>query len=153
MRLYFLSDPSRLRARMVYIQFFFQKYWNNTNEQLSSLVLDAFSSLSIPLHINQTYLCLIPKMKNADSSIHQYRPISLCNTVYKLITKIIANRITYYIPQLISPMQATFTKNRRASDNIIISQEIIKFLYKSKSRKKKGMIIKIDMKKAFDQLE
>lgn len=85
-------------------------------------------------------------------TIQNYRPIGLCNTSYKIISKIITNRIKPIINQLIGPEQAAFLPNRRAVDNIIIIEEVLEHIQKNKGRKH-FMIIKLDMEKAFDEIE
>lgn len=81
-----------------------------------------------------------------------FRPIGLCNTQYKIITKIIANRIKPFLQSLIGETQASFLYKRRFSDNAIIVQEYINHF-----RKMKGltphMILKIDLEKVVDRLE
>ena len=81
-----------------------------------------------------------------------YRPISLCNTVYKVITKIIVARLRPFLEKLISPLQAAFVPGRKGIDNAIIVQEIVHTL--SKKKGKVGYIaIKVDLEKAYDKLE
>ena len=82
----------------------------------------------------------------------QYRPISLCNTVYKIVSKVLVQRIRPLLPNLISPMQAVFLKGRKGSDNVIIAQELVHSIGKSKG-KEGYMVIKIDLEKAYDRLE
>lgn len=84
--------------------------------------------------------------------VSQYRPISLCNTVYKIILKILVHRLRPLLPSLISSMQAAYLEGRRASDNVIITQELI---YSFRKRKDKDgyMVVKIDLEKAYDRLE
>lgn len=92
-------------------------------------------------NMNETLICFIPKFQNA-ISIKNFRPIELCNISYKLVTKIIVNRIKPIFPSIIGPCQASFLSNRRASDNVIIVFR--------KIRVKKGiMILKIDLEKSF----
>jgi hypothetical protein len=74
--------------------------------------------------IKQTFLVLIPK-KNQPTIPQDFRPISLCNVIYKIITKSLANRLKPYLPNYIDDAQAAFVKNRHISSNIVITQEII----------------------------
>ena len=101
--------------------------------------------------LNCTHIALIPKIQGLET-LGNYRPISLCNTVYKVITKIIVARLRPYLDKLISPMQTAFVSGRKGIDNIIIAQEII-----HGHGKKKGrigyMALKIDLEKAYDKLE
>lgn len=76
----------------------------------------------------------------------------LCNTIYKVITKIIVNCIKPFLDSLIGPFQSSFLKGRRASDNAIIIQEIIHPYNKLKGSNGK-LLLKIDLKKDFDRLE
>ena len=81
-----------------------------------------------------------------------FKPISLCNTVYKIVSKILVQRLRPLLPSLVSPMQAAFLEGRRSSDNVIIAQELI-FSLKCRKGKDGYMIVKIDFEKAYDRLE
>lgn len=81
--------------------------------------------------INYTYIALIPKIKNAKTVVN-FWPISLCNMVYKLIAKTLANRLKQILPSLISTEQCAFLSNRLISDNVILAYEA---LHTMKSKK------------------
>lgn len=102
-------------------------------------------------YIHKTHVCLIPKIKGANT-LKDYRPISLCNITYKIITKIISNRLKPIMNTLIGPCQSSFLKNRQATDNAIIVQETMTHFQKMKG-KNVSMILKIDLEKAFDKIE
>ena len=93
---------------------------------------------------------LIPKTHGPES-IGSYR-LSLCNSVYKIVSKILVGRIRPLLDQLISPCQAAFVPGRRGVDNAIVVQEIIHTMGRAKG---KGgyMALKIDLEKAYDKLE
>lgn len=95
----------------------------------------------------------MPHTKNQTAnSLSHSRPISLCNTSYKIITKIIVARIMPFLQQLVGPTQSGFLQNRRAADNAIIVQEILDHFKRTKG--KKGlMLLKLDLEKAFDRIE
>ena len=85
-------------------------------------------------------------------TIANYKPISLCNSVYKIITKIIVTRIRPHLERLISPYQAAFIPRRRGVDSFIIVQELIHSIGSTKG--KNGlMAIKIDLEKSYDKIE
>ncbi|XP_030958826.1 uncharacterized protein LOC115980745 [Quercus lobata] len=114
-------------------------------------VKQIFANQKISEYLNQTLIALIPKQLGPET-VGQYRPISLCNIVYKIVSKILVQRIKPLLPRLISPMQAAFLEGRRGSDNVIIAQELIYSL--GKRRGKEGyMVVKIDLEKAYDHLE
>ena len=71
-----------------------------------------------------TLIVLIPKVDNP-KHLKQFRPISLCNVVYKIITKVLVNRVRPFLHEIVSPLQGSFIPGRGTSDNIIITQEVI----------------------------
>ncbi|XP_026381662.1 uncharacterized protein LOC113276289 [Papaver somniferum] len=80
--------------------------------------------------------------------------ISLSNAVYKIISKILTNRLKPFMDRLISPFQSAFVANRQIHDNVVISQEILhSFKRKRKSNKNDYLAIKLDLSKSFDRLE
>lgn len=94
---------------------------------------------------------MIPKT-NIPTCMKEFRLIGLCNSIYKLITKIISNRIKHFSPDLISPLQSSFIMNRTIDENVIITKEIARIFNKA-SKKSKCMALKIDLSKAFNSLE
>ena len=81
-----------------------------------------------------------------------YKPISLCNIVYKIVTKVIVARLRPYLDKLISPLQVAFVPGRKGIDNAIIAQEVIHSINKKKG-KLGYMALKIDLEKVYDKLE
>jgi hypothetical protein len=96
--------------------------------------------------INSTFIALIPKV-NGSASFGDFRPIALCNLCYKIITKIIANRIRPILSRTISKEQFGFLKGRQIIDAIGTVQECI---HSIREKKLQAMILKIDLKKAYD---
>lgn len=131
--------------------FMYQKYWDILGPPLLDFYTLIFSSHSVDPRVNSTYLCLIPKCKNA-TNFKNFRPVGLYNTKYKIITKIIINRIKPYLQAFIGLNQDSFLSKRRASNNAIIFQEYLRHLKKLKGRTH-YMILKIDLEKAFDRLK
>jgi ribonuclease HI len=130
---------------------FFQRFWMIVGPSVKTAVKNIFSTGIMPPNLNQTLIALVPKQQGPETLNH-YRPISLCNTVYKIITKLLVLRIKPYLLALVSPFQTAFVSGRRGSDNLIIAQELVYTL--RKKRGKQGfMIVKIDLEKAFDRME
>ncbi|XP_050242423.1 uncharacterized protein LOC126691393 [Quercus robur] len=130
---------------------FFHRFWLIVGDSVIDVVKKVFAERAVPEYLNRTLIALIPKIQSP-KTLNNYRPISLCNTVYKIITKIIVARLRPYLDKLISPLQTAFVPGRKGIDNVIIVQEIIHTL----SRKKGNvgyMTIKIDLEKAYDKLE
>nr|XP_023896924.1 uncharacterized protein LOC112008814 [Quercus suber] len=130
---------------------FFQRFWLTVGSLVKKEVRQIFATKKMPEYLNKTHLILIPKIQGPET-LGNYRPISLCNTTYKLVTKILVNRIKPVLGNLISPVQTAFIPGRRGTDNAIIVQELIHSI--SKAKGKEGyMAIKIDLVKAYDKLE
>ncbi|XP_074336953.1 uncharacterized protein LOC141674128 [Apium graveolens] len=102
--------------------------------------------------LNETNLVLISKKKNP-SMVSDLRPISLCNVLIKIITKVMENRLKVLLDVVVSETQSAFTPGRLISDNILVSYEVMHYL-KNRTYGKEGfMAIKLDMSKAYDRLE
>ena len=97
-----------------------------------------------------TLIVLIPKVDNP-KHLKQFRPISLCNVVYKIITKVLVNRVRPFLHEIVSPLQGSFIPGRGTSDNIIITQEVIHSMHQMKGRKG-AVAFKIDLEKAYDRV-
>ena len=106
-----------------------------------------FESGKLISEINNTTIALIPKIPNL-VKVGDYRPISSCNTIYKCIAKIIANRIKAVLHDLIDPVQFAFVHVRRIFDNFFLSQEIMRGYHKESPVPKCAM--KVDIMKAYD---
>ncbi|XP_026459699.1 uncharacterized protein LOC113360405 [Papaver somniferum] len=127
--------------------------WDTVKDEVIAHVQSFFTNRYLLKHSNYTFITLIPKIKNA-SFPHDFRPISLSNSVYKIISKILTNRLKPILDGLISPFQSAFIANRQIHDNIIITHEILHAFKKKKKNAKNGHIaIKLDLSKAFDRLE
>ena len=105
----------------------------------------------IPPSWGITNLVLIPNIAHPEL-ISQFRPISLCNTLYKLVSCIIVQRLKPYVAEVINPCQAGFMPGRRTSDNIIIVQKVIRTLI-SRRGPTGYVALKLDLEKAYDRLE
>ncbi|KAL0405476.1 UNVERIFIED_CONTAM: hypothetical protein Slati_3861500 [Sesamum latifolium] len=102
--------------------------------------------------MNFTHIVLIPKCTNPSEMSH-FPPISLCNIVYKLTSKTIANRIKPFLDKLISNTQAVFVPGRLITDNILVAYELKHFLKHKNKGKKRYVSLKLDISKAYDRVE
>ncbi|MDO7987362.1 reverse transcriptase domain-containing protein, partial [Sweet potato little leaf phytoplasma] len=131
---------------------FYQKYWNLVGEKTISECLDILNSKKSIRDWNKTNIVLIPKISNP-KEVSDFRPISLCNVNYKIITKSIANRLKGILKHIISDSQSAFVYERLITDNIIIGHECINAIKNNKHFKGDMAALKIDFSKAFDRIE
>ena len=99
---------------------FYQKFWPSIGEDVPSAFLSCLNLGSIPPSINRTYITLIPKVKSPNV-VSDFCPISLCNVIYKLASKAVANRLKKVLPNIISKSQSAFRSNKAISDNILVA--------------------------------
>jgi hypothetical protein len=130
---------------------FFQKCWPTVGDSVVNKVRQIFSIGRIPEYLNRTLISLIPKCLGPET-LSQFRPISLCNTVYKIVTKIFVSRLRPIMGNLVSPFQVAFVPGRRGLDNVVIAQELIHSIHRKKGRMGQ-LILKLDLEKAYDRLE
>ncbi|PKI37422.1 hypothetical protein CRG98_042208 [Punica granatum] len=130
---------------------FYQSCWDIIGTSVQQAVLQFFESFVLPEGANNTLITLILKTSSPET-IFQYRPISLCNTIYKIISKILVRRLRPHLSDLISPFQCSFIPGRRASDNVILLREIIHSFRRQKG-KQRSFVLKLDLEKAFDRLK
>ncbi|KAL3813124.1 hypothetical protein ACJIZ3_014392 [Penstemon smallii] len=128
---------------------FYKNFWSITGNALVLAVQHFFRTGFLLKALNHTLVTLIPK-QNKLNQVENFRPISLCNLAYKVISKILANRLKPLLHNIISSNQMAFVEGRNINENSIISQEIMHYLHKRKG--KKGFLaIKVDLSKAYDR--
>ncbi|CAL1395838.1 unnamed protein product [Linum trigynum] len=131
---------------------FFKAFWDIVGISVVEAVVSFFNSSRMLRIFNHTWLTLIPKVDSVET-IRQLRPISLCQFVYKVITKIMAERLASMLPQIVSEGQNGFIRDRQIIDNILIGHELMHYLKIKRQGKKGYMALKVDMEKAYDRVE
>ncbi|KAK9990720.1 hypothetical protein SO802_025705 [Lithocarpus litseifolius] len=129
---------------------FYKQLWPTVGNDLVKAVTSFFTRGTMPKEVNCSLIVLIPKISNP-TSVNHFRPISLCNVVYKIISKLLVAKLRHLLDKIISPTQSAFIPNRWISENQIVVQEI---LHSFKSRKTKPglMAVKLDLQKAYDRV-
>eukprot|EP00253_Pinus_taeda_P009198 PITA_09198 len=126
---------------------FFHHFWELIKWEVWQVVEESRNMRWMYQGLNATFIALIPKLEA--NKPDKYIPIALCNLIYKIVSKVVALRLKPVLPLIISPEQSGYVEGRQITDGIILTHEIIHSLKKSK---KPGMLLKIDLSKAFDSI-
>ena len=113
------------------------------------VVLDFLNDGVMLPDLNHINILLIPKMKNTEK-MSKFRPISLCNVMYKVISKVLANRLKQVLPDIISPTQSAFISCRLITDNVIVAYEALHSRHARKKGKIGSLALRLDVSKAYD---
>ena len=131
---------------------FFQNFWPIVGSLVSKTVLDFLNHGITPPKFNETHIVLVRKTKSP-KNVTEYRPISLCNVIYKLASKTLANRLKKILPPIISDSQSAFVNGRLITDNVLVAFETMHHINLRKSGAIGEMALKLDMSKAYDIVE
>jgi hypothetical protein len=131
---------------------FFQKNWSTLGGDICNTILGVLNSGRMPYSLNTTHIALIPKIKNP-SSVVDFRPINLCHVLYKIISKVLANRLKKILNYIISHVQSAFIPGRLIIDNVVVAYETLHTMHTRLKGKKRFMAVKVDMSKAYDRIE
>lgn len=132
---------------------FFQRFWNVIKKKKLTDVISSFiNSGNLLKATNKTIITLIPKIESP-TLVFQFRPISLCNVVYRVVAKVLSNRLQPLLKHCISPNQSAFISGRQIMDNIMIAHEFIHCLNRKRNGSNAYMALKLDMSKAYDRVE
>ena len=148
----FLMHPEKASEPDDMTSLFFQHSWHIIKNDLVEMVNNFLVSGEMDARLNITNICMIPKTERP-TRMTELRPISLCNVEYKIISKVLCQRLKIYLPLLISETQSAFVAGRLILDNILIAREMFHGLQTNKTCQGKYMAIKTDMSKAYDRVE
>lgn len=130
---------------------FFKSQWDHLDSSIFDFVRLCFTDPMRIGQVNNTLLTLIPKGDEPSQASH-FRPIALCNVIYKIVTKIITQRLRDIMPYVVAKKQSSFIPGKSTIDNILVLQETINSFMHLNG--KKGFTIdKLDLEKAYDRLE
>ena len=131
---------------------FYQHFWGTVNHDVTSSILSWLNSSTLHSPLNHTFITLIPK-KNSPEYVHQFRPISRCNVLYKIFSYVLANKLKRLLPTIITEHQFAFIKDILISDNILVAFEALHYMKKQNFGSHGFMALKLDMTKAYDRVK
>ncbi|KAL0401943.1 UNVERIFIED_CONTAM: hypothetical protein Slati_4224200 [Sesamum latifolium] len=129
---------------------FFKAAWPVIGKEVTQVILDFFATGRLLKQVNATLLSLIPKVQNP-TLVAEFRPISCCKMLYKVITKIIVQWLSGLLDKIISPSQNAFVLGRCIGDNILLAQEL--FQGYNQQHLPPRCALKVDIRKAYDTVE
>ena len=127
---------------------FWQSNWGTIKEDVLKLFKDFFETRKFVRSLNTTFIVLVAKKFEAED-LKDFRPISLVNSLYKLISKVLANRLKKVMNCLVNKAQIAFVEGRQILDASLIANEIIDSMVKEKET---DILCKLDIEKAYDQI-
>lgn len=130
---------------------FFQRNWQVLKEEVTGAVLKFFATGHMPKGVNDTVIVLIPKVPTP-ADLKEFRPISLCNVIYKVVSKCMVNRLRPLLTELISENQSAFIPGCLITDNTIIAFESIHHI-QSVKEEQSYCAYKLDLSKACDRVD
>lgn len=130
---------------------FYKKFWEVVGDDVWHFVRDSFMFGQFTHPVSDTLMVLIPKVDDP-GTFKDFCPISLYNVLYKIVTKILVNRLQPFLNDMVSPLQSSFIPGRGTVDNAIVLQEVVHYMKKSK-KKKGDMVLKLDLEEAYDRVD
>ncbi|GJZ53263.1 RNA-directed DNA polymerase, eukaryota [Tanacetum coccineum] len=127
---------------------FYRKFWSIIENDVYAAVKHFFNHGDIPAGCNASFIALIPKIPDANL-VKDFRPISLIGSTYKIIAKILANRLVVVLGDIVNEVQSAFIAGRQILDGPFILNEVLHWCNK---KKKKSLIFKVDFEKAYDSV-
>ncbi|TXG60318.1 hypothetical protein EZV62_014891 [Acer yangbiense] len=128
----FSLSPTKAPGLDDFQAIFFHKFWGIIGKEVLSVCLWILNGEASIREFNHTHVVLIPKV-TSPYVLRDFRPISLCSVIYKIVTKAIAARLQPCMPSIISPYQSTFVQDRQIFDNVLVAFETLHSLAKKKS--------------------
>ncbi|CAA0382872.1 unnamed protein product [Arabidopsis thaliana] len=128
---------------------FFLEAWNIVGPDTISVVKEFFISGHLPRRFNSTAITLIPKVTGADK-LSQFRPVSCCTTIYKVIARLLKKRLQLFISDVVQTNQVGFVKGRMLCENVLLASELVADFHVA-GAVSRGCL-QIDLTKAYDSL-
>jgi hypothetical protein len=147
----FSMHPDKCPGPDGYNPGFYQHFWSICSDDIFKDCCYWLDTGQFPAALSTTNIALILK-GNVQKSMKDWRPIALCNVLYKIIAKVLANRLKEVLPKCVSHHQSAFVPDRSILDNAMVAIEIVHYM-RTKTKGKTGCVaLKLDISKAYDRM-
>jgi len=127
---------------------FIKRFWNLMKPDIMRFLDEFYVNGIFPRGCNTSFIVLIPKVTNPQA-LDEYRPISLIGCIYKIVAKLLANRMKKIMPLIIDERQSAFMEGRHLLQSVLIANEVVD---EATRRQKPCIIFKVDYEKAYDSV-
>ncbi|GKV10568.1 hypothetical protein SLEP1_g21912 [Rubroshorea leprosula] len=127
---------------------FIREMWEVLKEDIMGFIQEFHENGKLVRGLNESFIVLIPKKENP-LELEDFRPISLIGAMYKILTKILTNRLSRVMQEIIGEQQTAFVKGRQLMDGVVVANEVI---HEVRRKRKSSFVFKIDFEKAFDKV-
>ena len=148
----FSMHPDKCSGPDGYSPGFYQHFWNLCSDDIFKECCAWLDTGQFPPDLNITNIALIPK-GSSQVSMKDWRPITLCNVLYKIISKVLANRLKHVLSQCISDNQSAFVPGRSILDNAMVAIEVLHFMQTKTRGEDRYVALKLDISKAYDRMD
>jgi len=128
---------------------YIKDFWDIMKDDVMRFLVEFHRNGKLAKGINNTSIALIPKV-NSPQRLNDFRPISLMGSMYKILSKVLANRLRSVIGSVVSDSQSAFIKGRQILDGILVANEVVD---EARRHKKEMILFKVDFDKAFDSID
>jgi hypothetical protein len=128
---------------------FIKDFWEDMKGDVLRFISEFHRNGKLTKGLNSTFIALIPKV-DSPQRLNDFRPISLVGSLYKILAKLLANRLRMVIGSVISETQTAFVKDRQILDGILIANEVVD---EARRLKKELLLFKVDFEKAYDSVD
>ncbi|GAU10308.1 hypothetical protein TSUD_422640, partial [Trifolium subterraneum] len=128
---------------------FIKDFWTEMHSDIMRFISEFHRNGRLTKGINAAFIALIPKVESPQR-LNDFRPISLVGSLYKILAKVLANRLRLVMGSVISESQTAFVRDRQILDGILIANEVVD---EARRAKKELMLFKVDFEKAYDSMD
>jgi hypothetical protein len=128
---------------------FFKDFWEELKGDVMRFIAEFHRNGKLTKGLNSTFIALIPKV-DSPQRLNEFRPISLVGSLYKILAKVLANRLRAVMGSVVSETQKAFVKDRQILDGILIANEVVD---DARRANKELLLFKVDFEKAYDSVD